>query len=104
MFYKGNYTQTILDVDSLINNFELKNNDYNDLLELKMITLFFDSDIEQFKKYSLIQHKLKMNKSFESMLELIDLVNSENILISELAQFQYALIEFQKEFSISHTK
>ena len=31
------------------------------------------------------------------MLELIDLVNSENILISELAQFQYALIEFQKE-------
>ena len=97
LFYKGNYAQTILEVDSLINNFELKNNDYNDLLELKMITLFFDSDIEQFKKYSLIQHKLKMNKSFESMLELIDLVNSENILISELAQFQYALIEFQKE-------
>tara|TARA_Y100001968_G_scaffold329336_1_gene378467 strand:+ start:5918 stop:7528 length:1611 start_codon:yes stop_codon:yes gene_type:complete len=96
LFYKGNYNNTILEIDSLINDFELKNNDYNDLLELKMITLFFDSNIEQFKKYSLIQHKLKMNKSFESMLELIDLINSENILISELAQFQYALIEFQK--------
>ena len=61
-----------------------------------MITLFFSDNIEQFKKYSLIQHKLKMNKSFESILDLIDLINSDNVLISELAQFQYSLIEFQK--------
>ena len=66
------------------------------MLELKMITLFFNKHIEQFKKYTSIQYKLKMNKSFESMLELIDLINSDNILISELSQFQYALIELQK--------
>ena len=96
LFYKGDYNKINLAMDSLIYDFELKNKNYNDLLELKMITLFFNSDINQFKKYSLIQHKLRMNKSFESILELIDLINSDNILISELAQFQYALIEFQK--------
>ena len=37
-----------------------------------------------------------MNKSFESMLDLIQLINTENLLIAELAQFQYALIELQK--------
>tara|TARA_B110000263_G_C15306232_1_gene510538 strand:+ start:314 stop:1930 length:1617 start_codon:yes stop_codon:yes gene_type:complete len=96
LFYKGDYNKINLAMDSLIYDFELKNKNYNDLLELKMITLFFNSDINQFKRYSLIQHKLRMNKSFESILELIDLINSDNILISELAQFQYALIEFQK--------
>ena len=60
------------------------------------IPLFFKENIDEFKKYSSIQHKVKMNKSFESILELIQLINTENILISELAQFQYALIEFQK--------
>ena len=37
-----------------------------------------------------------MNKDFEAALELIQLINSENILISELAQFQYALIQIKK--------
>ena len=37
-----------------------------------------------------------MNKDFEAILELIQLINSENILISELAQFQYALIQIKK--------
>ena len=96
LLYKGDYSKMNLEIDSLIYDFELENKDYNDLLELKMITLFFNNDIEQFKKYASIQHKLKMNKNFESILELIDLINSDNILISELSQFQYALIEFQK--------
>ena len=96
LLYKGDYSKINLEIDSLIYDFELENKNYNDLLELKMITLFFNKDIEQFKKYTSIQYKLKMNKSFESILELIDLINSDNILISELSQFQYALIEFQK--------
>ena len=96
LLYKGDYSKINLEIDSLIYDFELENKNYNDLLELKMITLFFNKHIEQFKKYTSIQYKLKMNKSFESMLELIDLINSDNILISELSQFQYALIEFQK--------
>jgi hypothetical protein len=96
LLYKGDYVNLNLEIDSLINDFELNNKNSNDLLELKMITLFFSENIEQFKKYSLIQHKLKMNKSFESILDLIDLINSDNVLISELAQFQYSLIEFQK--------
>ena len=37
-----------------------------------------------------------MNKSFESIIELINLINDENILISELAHFQYSIIELQK--------
>ena len=96
LLYKGDYSKINLEIDSLIYDFELENKNYNDLLELKMITLFFNKHIEQFKKYTSIQYKLKMNKSFESMLELIDLINSDNILISELSQFQYALIELQK--------
>ena len=96
LFYQGDYNKINVAMDSLIYDIELKNKNCNDLLELKMITLFFDRDINQFKTYSLIQHKLKMNKGFESILELIDLINSDNMLISELAQFQYALIEFQK--------
>ncbi len=94
--YKGNYNILADELDSLINNCNLDDRNYNDLLELKMITLFFKDDVELFKKYARILYKLKMNKSFEAILDLIDLVNSENILISELAQFQYALIEFQK--------
>tara|TARA_Y100001970_G_scaffold8414_1_gene9813 strand:- start:2606 stop:4189 length:1584 start_codon:yes stop_codon:yes gene_type:complete len=96
LFYKGEYSKMHLEIDSLINNAELKNTKYNDLLELKMISLFFKDNINEYKKYSSIQYKMKMNKGFESLLELIELINSENILISELAQFQYALIEFQK--------
>ena len=37
-----------------------------------------------------------MNKSFESMLDLIQLIDTENILVSELAKFQYEIIELQK--------
>ena len=96
LFYKGEYIKMNLEIDSLIHNTELKNAKYNDLLEMKMISLFFKDYLDEYKKYSSIQHKIKMNKGFESLLELIELINSENILISELAQFQYALIEFQK--------
>ena len=37
-----------------------------------------------------------MNKIFEANLELAELIKSDNILISELAQFQYALILIKK--------
>ena len=37
-----------------------------------------------------------MNKSFESLLDLIQLMDTENMLINELAQFQYAIIELEK--------
>ena len=83
-------------LDSLIKKIELKNKDCNDLLEVKTISLFFKQDQEDFKKYSTIQYKIKMNKSFESILELIQLMETENILINELAQFQYMIIELEK--------
>jgi len=96
LFYKGNYLEMNQNLDLLINNNELDDNYLNDLLEIKNISLFFNKEQEIFKKYSLIQHKIKMNKSFEANFELIEIINSENILISELAQFQYALIEIKK--------
>ena len=96
LFYKGNYLEMNQNLDLLINNNELDDNYLNDLLEIKNIALFFNKDQEIFKKYSSIQHKIKMNKSFEANFELIEIINSENILISELAQFQYALIEIKK--------
>ena len=61
-----------------------------------MISLYFEEDREKFEKYSNILFKIKMNKSFESIIELINLINDENILISELAHFQYSIIELQK--------
>ena len=96
LFYKGEYLKMKEKLDSLIDNTELKNKYLNDLIEIKNITLFFNEDEKNFKKYSSIQHKIKMNKDFEATLELIQLMNSENILISELAQFQYALIQIKK--------
>ena len=96
LFYKGNYLKMRENLDLLINNMELKNKYLNDLIEIKNIALFFNKDEESFKKYSSIQHKIKMNKEFEATLELIQLINSENILISELSQFQYALIQIKK--------
>ena len=96
LFYKGNYLEMNQNLDLLINNNELDDNYLNDLLEIKNISLFFNKEQEIFKKYSSIQHKIKMNKSFEANFELIEIINSENILISELAQFQYALIEIKK--------
>jgi len=45
-----------------------------------------------------------MNKSFESILDLVDLINDENILISELAHFQYALIELKKGNTLNTQK
>ena len=94
--FKGDYNQMNLSLDSLIKSFELKNDNFNDLLEVKMLSLFFTEDLNEFKKYSSIQHKIKMNKKFEATLELIQLMSVDNILISELSQFQYALIELQK--------
>ena len=69
-----------------------------------MISLFFVKDIDEFKKYSKILYKIKMNKSFESILDLVDLINDENILISELAHFQYALIELKKGNALNTQK
>ena len=96
LFYKGEYSKMNQNLDSLIQNTEFQNMNNNDLLEVKTISLFFNQDIDDFKKYASIQYKIKMNKSFESMLDLIQLINTENILVSELAQFQYAIIELQK--------
>lgn len=96
LFYQSDYSNMNQTLDTLINNMELKNENLNELLEIKTISLFFNEEPENFKIYSSIQHKIKMNKSFESILELIQLVNEKNILISELAQFQYAIIELQK--------
>ena len=96
LFYQGSYQEMNLSLDSLIQTLELKNKNCNDLLEVKTIALFFNQEQESFKKYSSIQHKIKMNKSFESILELIQLMDTENILISELAQFQYGIIELGK--------
>jgi len=96
LFYKGKYEEMNSSLDSLIKKIELKNKDCNDLLEVKTISLFFKQDQEDFKKYSTIQYKIKMNKSFESILELIQLMETENILINELAQFQYMIIELEK--------
>jgi len=83
-------------LELFINNNKLNNKYLNDLLEIKNISLFFNEEQESFKKYSSIQHKIKMNKDFEATFELIELINSKNILISELAQFQYALIQIKK--------
>ena len=96
LFYKGSYQEMNSSLDSLIQTLELKNKNCNDLLEVKTIALFFNQEPESFTKYSSIQHKIKMNKSFESILELIQLMDTENMLISELAQFQYAIIELEK--------
>ena len=96
LFYKGQYLEMKENLDLLIDNTKLENKYLNDLIEIKNILLFFNQDEESFKKYSSIQHKIKMNKYFEATFELIQLINSENILISELSQFQYALIQIKK--------
>jgi len=96
LFYKGDYLKMKENLELFINNNKLNNKYLNDLLEIKNISLFFNEEQESFKKYSSIQHKIKMNKDFEATFELIELINSKNILISELAQFQYALIQIKK--------
>tara|TARA_B100001142_G_scaffold68726_1_gene68660 strand:+ start:7948 stop:9627 length:1680 start_codon:yes stop_codon:yes gene_type:complete len=96
LFYKGDYMKMKEALDTFIENTKLQNKNLNDLLEIKNISLFFNEDEKNFKKYSSIQYKIKMNKDFEAMSGLIQLINSENILISELAQFQYALIQIKK--------
>ena len=96
LFYKGDYIKMNEALDSFIENTKLQNKNLNDLLEIKNISLFFNEDEKNFKKYSSIQYKIKMNKDFEAIFELIQLINSENILISELAQFQYALMQIKK--------
>ena len=37
-----------------------------------------------------------MNKNFEAILELSKLIKVDNILISEISQYQYALLELKK--------
>jgi len=96
LFYKGDYIKMKEALNLFIDNAKLQNKNLNDLLEIKNISLFFNEDEKNFKKYSSIQYKIKMNKDFEAIFELIQLINSENILISELAQFQYALIQIKK--------
>ena len=96
LFYKGDYIKMKESLNIFIDNTKLQDKKLNDLLEIKNISLFFNEDIKNFKKYSSIQYKIKMNKDFEAIFELIQLINSENILISELAQFQYALIQIKK--------
>ena len=81
LFYKGQYLEMKENLDLLIDNTKLENKYLNDLIEIKNILLFFNQDEESFKKYSSIQHKIKMNKYFEATFELIQLINSENILI-----------------------
>ena len=96
LFYKGDYIKMKESLNIFIDNTKLQDKKLNDLLEIKNISLFFNEDIKNFKKYSSIQYKIKMNKDFEAIFELIQLINSNNILISELAQFQYALIQIKK--------
>ena len=96
LFYKGNYSKMNQKLNLLIDKNELQNKYLNDLLEIKTISLFFNKEEKEFQQYALVQHKIKMNKMFEANLELIQLINSDNILISELAQFQYALLEIKK--------
>ena len=96
LFYKGNYSEMLQALNNLINENKLDNQYLNDLLEIKTIALFFNENQNSFKKYASIQHKIKMNKIFEANLELVELIKSDNILISELAQFQYALILIKK--------
>tara|TARA_B100000674_G_C37979546_1_gene981284 strand:+ start:4105 stop:5718 length:1614 start_codon:yes stop_codon:yes gene_type:complete len=102
--YKGDYTIFNQQLDSLIAQVKVNSNTYNDLLELKMISLYFANDSEKFTKYANILYKIKLNKSFESILELVELINDENILISELAHYQYALIELQKGNTLNTQK
>jgi len=96
LFYKGDYTKMKEAINTFIDNTNLQDKKLNDLLEIKNISLFFNDDKKNFEKYSSIQYKIKMNKDFEAIFELIQLINSDNILISELAQFQYALIQIKK--------
>ena len=96
LLYKGDYNKFIQHLNLLIDNVQADKNSMNDLLELKMISLYFENDREKFEKYSNVLFKIKMNKSFESIIELVNLINDENILISELAHFQYSIIELQK--------
>ena len=96
LFYLGDYSLVIKDLENQIKLYDLGDKELNDLLELKTIIISFNQDKINFKNFANIQYKINMNKTFESYSDLIKLMDSENILISELAQFQYCLIEVKK--------
>ena len=91
-FYMGDYKNMNVNLDSLIKKINIEEVDYNDILEIKNTSIIFAENQEDYLKYSNIQHKIKMHKLSEASLGLIQLMNSDNFIISNLAQFQYGLI------------
>ena len=91
-FYMGDYKNMNINLDSLIKIINVEEVDYNDILEIKNTSIIFAESQEDYLKYSNIQHKIKMHKLSEASLGLIQLMNSDNFIISNLAQLQYGLI------------
>ena len=96
LFYLGDYSLVLSELENQIRLYDLSEKELNDLLELKTILISFNQDKIKFKSFAKIQYKINTNKIFESYSNLMKLINSENILISELTQFQYCLIEVKK--------
>ena len=96
LFYLGDYSLVLSELENQIKLYDLSDKELNDLLELKTILISFNQDKIKFKNFANIQYKINTNKIFESYSNLIELIDSENILISELTQFQYCLIEVKK--------
>ena len=96
LFYLGDYSLVLSELENQIRLYDLSEKELNDLLELKTILISFNQDKIKFKSFAKIQYKINTNKIFESYSNLMELINSENILISELTQFQYCLIEVKK--------
>ena len=48
MLYKGDYNKFIKHLNLIIDNLQADKNSMNDLLELKMISLYFEEDKEKF--------------------------------------------------------
>jgi len=91
-FYMGDYKNMNINLDSLIKKININEVDYNDILEIKNTSIIFAENQEDYIKYANIQHKIKMHKISEASLGLIQLMNTDNFIISNLAQFQYGLI------------
>tara|TARA_B100002052_G_scaffold299190_1_gene336285 strand:+ start:28753 stop:30408 length:1656 start_codon:yes stop_codon:yes gene_type:complete len=96
LFYLGDYSLLLSELENQIKLYDLGDKELNDLLELKTILISFNQDKINFKNFANIQYKINMNKIFESYSDLNKLINSENILIAELTQFQYCLLEIKK--------
>jgi len=88
----GDYKNMNINLDSLIKKININEVDYNDILEIKNTSIIFAENQEDYIKYANIQHKIKMHKISEASLGLIQLMNTDNFIISNLAQFQYGLI------------